>query len=147
MTITEFLKKYKFIPYGTVRNSWDSFNQNGVSLMQLWRSPGQTIQDNNIKPEAYLRVLIWDVGHFQTNGKSHVVGYNARRRTIGILESGGRGFAVMSSPPDNLRGPGVWAKYANFENVYPVIGIERANTGDIFAILGKPILANEMLKL
>jgi len=138
MTITEFLKIHRLKPYGSVINSWDSFTQSGTPLMQLWRSPDQVVRNHTI-PGAYLRVCCWETVHYESRGKRHVVGYNGRRRSIELIERGSKGYAVMSSPPNNQRGSGVWARYADFDRVYPIVGIERSDNGDVFAILGKPI--------
>lgn len=139
MTITEFLANVEFKPYGSVVNSWDSFNDAGSVLMQLWQEPGQRIRDHAV-PGAYLRVRCFDAIHHANEGKKHAVGYAGRLQAIKSLEAGTKGYAALSSPPDGQRGPGVWARHADLKKVYPVLAVERpSNTADVFVILGNPI--------
>lgn len=139
MTITEFLTNVGFKPYGSVVNSWDSFNDVGSVLMQLWQEPGQRVRDHAV-PGAYLRVRCFDATHYTNDGKSHAVGYAGRLQAIKSLEAGTKGYTALSSPPGGKRGPGVWAKHADLTKVYPVLAVERpGNTADVFVILGNPI--------
>lgn len=134
MTITEFLTNAGFKPYGSVVNSWDSFNDTGSVLMQLWQEPGQRIRDHAV-PGAYLRVRYFDAIHHAKEGKNHAVGYAGRLLAIKSLEAGTKGYTALSSPPGGKRGPGVWAKYADLTKVYPVLAVERPdNTADVFVI-------------
>ena len=140
MTITEFLTNVGFKPYGSVVNSWDSFNDVGSVLMQLWQEPGQRVRDHAV-PGAYLRVRCFDAMHHAN--KNHAVGYAGRLLAIKSLEAGTKGYAALSSPPDGKRGPGVWAKHADLTKVYPVLAVERSgNTDDVFVILGNPIVTS-----
>lgn len=139
MTITEFLNNVGFKPYGSVVNSWDSFNEAGTVLMQLWQEPGQRVRDHAVAG-TYLRVRCFDATHYTNEGKNHAVGYAGRLLAIKSLESGMKGYVALSSPPGGKRGPGVWAKYADLNKVYPVLAVERPdNTTDVFVILGSPI--------
>lgn len=49
MNLTEFLAKIEFTPYGSVVNSWDSFNKEGSVLMQLWAEPDQRVHSHQIE--------------------------------------------------------------------------------------------------
>ena len=139
MNLTEFLKRINFKPYASVVNSWDSFNQTGSVLMQLWLEPGQRIQDHAIAG-AYLRVCCWNAKSRATHGQNQTVGYKGRQKAIEAIEAGARGYAALSTAPQGQHGPGVWARYCNLERVYPILAIERATESeDIFAILGAPI--------
>jgi hypothetical protein len=139
MTITEFLTNVGFKPYGSVVNSWDSFNDARSVLMQLWQEPGQRVRDHAVAG-AYLRVRCFDATHYSNEGKSHAVGYAGRLLAIKSLEAGMKGYVALSSPPGGKRGPGVWAKHADLAKVYPVLAVERPdNTPDVFVILGNPI--------
>ena len=139
MNLTEFLKTISFAPYASVVNSWDSFNNNGSVLMQLWQEPGQRIRDHAIAG-AYLRVCCWNSKSRATRGQNQTVGYNGRRKAVESIEAGQRGYAALSNAPEEQRGPGVWAKNCDLERVYPILAIERAtDSEDIFAILGAPI--------
>lgn len=139
MTVTEFLRSIGFKPYGSVVNSWDSFNETGSVMMQLWQEPNQRVRDHPM-PGAYLRVRCFHAQGYAETGSDRVVGYAGRDKAISTLEAGGRGYAALSSPPDGKRGPGVWAKYADLSRVYPVLAVERTTEGgDIFVILGTPI--------
>lgn len=144
MTITEFLKTSGFKPYGSVVNSWDSTNTSGSVLMQLWQAPGQRVRDHKL-PGAYLRVCCFDSEHYSTEGQRHAVGYAGRLQAIAAIESGVKGYAALSSPPNGQRGPGFWAKYADLNKVYPILSVERPSTSkDVFVILGSPIAASSM---
>lgn len=144
MTITEFLRKAGFKPYGSVVNSWDSTNAAGSVLMQLWQAPGQRIREH-VLPGAYLRVRCFDAANHALKGDTQRVGYAGRWRSIETLEAGGKGYAALSAPPAGERGPNVWAKHANLTKVYPVLKVERSETSDdVFVILGTPIATTEM---
>jgi hypothetical protein len=144
MTNTEFLAKAGFKPYGTVQNSWDSFNGAGTVLMQLWQESGQWIRDG-AETGVYLRVCCLRAANHDKKGKDQSVGYAGRLRAIEALEGGRRGYAAMSSPPEDNRGPGVWAKHADLKKVYPILAVERSKgSDDIFVILGRPIASSEM---
>jgi hypothetical protein len=140
MNLTEFLAKIEFTPYGSVVNSWDSFNKEGSVLMQLWAEPGQRVHSHQIEG-AYLRVCCWNAAAYARNGDAQVVGYNGRRYAIEEIERGAQGYAALSNvPEESQRRPGSWAKNADLTKVYPILKIERiCDTGDIFAILNTPI--------
>lgn len=139
MNVTEFLAKVGFKPYSSVVNSWDSFNDEGSVLMQLWAEPGQRVKNHPIK-DAYLRVCCWNMAAHAIGGRDQVVGYNGRRRAIEAIESGANGYAALSNVPEEERGPGVWARNADLSKVFPILQIERdGTTNDVFAILGTPI--------
>lgn len=146
MNITEFCKRYGFVHHGTPTNSWDSFNNTGAVLMQLWQAPGQRIR-NSSTPGAYLRVRCFDRKHYQENQSDQRTGYNGRFRSIEALESGKKGFVFMSSPPTERHGSGEWSKYANLDRIFPVITVERDVSGDIFVILGEPSPSSEIGRL
>jgi hypothetical protein len=122
MTITEFLKTTGFKPYGSVVNSWDSFNEAGSVLMQLWQAPGQRVRDHAL-PGAYLRVCCFDAEHHATKGQNQQVGYAGRLQAIAAVEAGAKGYAALSSSPIDKRGPGFWAKYADLKKVYPILSV------------------------
>lgn len=144
MTVTEFLRSTGFKPYGSVANSWDSINEAGSVLMQLWQAPGQRIREHAL-PSAYLRVRCFDAESHAIKGDTQRVGYAGRKRSIETLEAGGRGYAVLSAPPTGLRGPSVWAKHADLSRVYPILKVERSETSDdVFVILSTPIAAHAM---
>jgi hypothetical protein len=144
MTITEFLKATGFKPYGSVVNSWDSFNEAGSALMQLWQAPGQRVR-NHALPGAYLRVCCFNAEHRSAEGQNQQVGYAGRLRAIAAVEAGARGFAALSSPPNDKRGSGVWAKYADLTRVYPILSIERQRESeDVFVVLGSPVATTAM---
>ncbi|GAB3654286.1 hypothetical protein GCM10028813_26420 [Ramlibacter alkalitolerans] len=139
MTVTEFLQSIGFRPYGSVVNSWDSFNEAGSVMMQLWQEPNQRVRDHAI-PGAYLRVRCFHAQGYAETGADRPVGYAGRAKAISALEDGAKGYAALSSPPEGKRGAGVWAKYADLSRVYPILAVERtAAAGDIFVILGAPI--------
>jgi len=148
MSITEFLALINFKPYGSVINSWDSFSPTGSVLMQLWADQGRRVRDIN-KPEVYMRVLCFDSAHYEQtsiNGNNHKVGYSGRLNAISKIERGAKGYTALSSPSGFQRGRGVWARYADFTKVYPILQIEHPeNTSDIFALLGKPIPLSEVV--
>ena len=138
-TVTEFLSKIGFMPYGNVTNSWDSFNGSGSVLMQLWAAPRQRVRNYPI-PGAYLRVRCFDAAHYRLDGENKRVGYNGRIRAIQQIEEGAKGYAAISSPSSDDHGPGSWAKHADLTRVYPVLKIEHAlDCGDIYAVLGIPM--------
>jgi hypothetical protein len=139
MNLTEFLKRIDFTPYSSVINSWDSFNQKGSVLMQLWLELGQRTRVHAVAG-AYLRVCCWNSESLAKHGQNQTVGYNGRQKAIEAIEAGQRGYAALSNAPEEQRGPGVWAKNCDLEKVYPILAIERTrNSEDIFAILGAPI--------
>ena len=144
MNVSEFLAKIKFTPYATVVNSWDSFNAKGSVLMQLWAEPGQRIRDHR-NPGAYLRVCCWNSASDTKYGHNQTVGYNGRLKALAAIENGARGYAAMSSVPEESRRAGAWARNADFSRVYPVLAIERpTDSNDFFAILGTPIAIEEV---
>ena len=59
-------------------------------------------------------------------------------------EAGARGSAAISAPPNGERGPGSWAKHADLKRVFPILALERTTEGDVFVILGAPILSTEI---
>lgn len=139
MNVTEFLAKIRFTPYATVVNSWDSFNDVGSVLMQLWAEPGQRVRNYEV-PGAYLRVCCWNASSHALNGHKQAVGYNGRIKAIEAFEAGARSYAALSNAPEAGRKAGAWAKNADLSKVYPVLEIERSNDSkDIFAILGVPV--------
>jgi hypothetical protein len=141
MNITSFLASVGYKPYSSVMNSWDSFDANGSVLMQLWVEPRQRVHDHPIA-NAYLRVRCWNAASHARKGHTQVVGYNGRTKAIAAIEHGAKGYAALSDAPEEKRGAGVWAKNADLSKVYPVLAIEREEkTGDIFAIVGKPVSA------
>lgn len=137
MNITTFCKRYGFVHYGTPTNSWDSFNQGGSVLMQLWQAPGQKIR-NSSPAAGYLRVRCFFQEDYQETQADRRVGYNGRLKSIESLETGKKGFALLSCPPSDIHGAGEWSKYANLDRIYPVLGVEREGNGDVFVILAKP---------
>jgi hypothetical protein len=139
MNVTEFLAKARFTPYSSVLNSWDSFNEKGSVLMQLWAEPGQRVRGHSI-PGAYLRVCCWNSVAHAKYGQNQTVGYNGRTKAINAIEGGAKGYAALSNAPEGERKPGAWARNADVSKVFPVIAIERpSGSKDIFAILGTPI--------
>jgi hypothetical protein len=143
MNITEFCKRNGFVHYGTPTNSWDSFNDAGVVLMQLWQSPGQRIR-NSTTPRAYLRVRCFDQKHYKEKQTDQRVGYNGRFKSIQALEAGKKGFVLMSSPPTEEHGSGEWSKHANLDRIYPVIAVQREISGDVFVILAEPLPSSDL---
>jgi len=141
MNLSEFLAKLGYTSYGTVANSWDAFSESGSVLMQLWHSPGQRIRAHTI-PGAYLRVCCFNKLHYEANSQRQTVGYAGRLKAIKAIEGGAAGYAAISAPPTDRHGPGVWAKYANLERVYPILSVEHSPDGDVYAILGTPISAH-----
>jgi hypothetical protein len=139
MSIREFLAKHAFVSYSSPVNAWDSFRADGTALMQLWERNGKLVRDAS-NPALYMRVRCWDSAHFAAKGKSSAVGYAGRRKSIEHIKSGGRAFVIMSAPPDSTKlGPGVWAEHANLERAYPVIAVEHADNGDLYALVGRPV--------
>lgn len=108
--------------------------------MQLWQAPGQRVR-NHALPQAYLRVRCFDSAHYETGKVDQRTGYNGRMKSIGALENGAAGFALMSTPPTEEHGAGTWSRYAKLESVYPILAIERDAGGDIFTILAPPLPA------
>ena len=144
MNIKEFHARHGLKAYGTVANSWDAFGSTGVVLMQLWQAPKQRVREHAI-PGAYLRVRCFDAAHSEANGQRQAVGYAGRHKSIEAIKQGAKGFAALSAPPTEVEhGPGVWAKYADLQRVFPILGIESAGNGDIFAILGAGVPASQM---
>ena len=144
MNLTEFLDSTGFRSHGTVTNSWDAFRPDGTVLMQLWTAPGQRLKDGHDIAGAYLRVRCFDAAHHAVNEVRQAVGYAGRLRAIHAVEAGVTAYAALSSPPSDKRGPGLWAKHADLGRVYRVLGIERPEGCDIFAILGGPISVASM---
>ena len=144
MNVTEFLAKVRFFPYATVVNSWDSFNDQGSVLMQLWAEPGQRVRTHAVA-NAYLRVCCWKSASHALYGQKQAVGYNGRTKAIEAFEAGARGYAALSNAPEAERKAGAWAKNADLSKVYPVLAIERStDSKDVFAILGVPISLDEI---
>jgi hypothetical protein len=145
MSIKAFLGSIKFKPYGSVINSWDSFSESGSVLMQLWQEKGQRIKDINYPVEgAYLRVKCFDSKHYDsvTNENGYKVGYAGRQKAIEDIAKGAKGYAAISSPPNEQRGPGLWSKYADLTKVYPILSVEHDDSSkDIFVVLGRPVAA------
>ena len=113
--------------------------------MQLWSEPGQRYI-NAAAPKAYLRVKCFDQQHFLKNRDRLRVGSQGRLNAIASIRNGAHGDAVLSAPPSGVaRGPGLWARYANFDQIYPVLNLE-GDPGheDTFALLGRPIPRNAM---
>ena len=138
-TIRQFLAKHGFKSYSTPTNSWDSFRKDGTALMQLWASDSAVARDPS-QPERYMRVRCWDAQHFGAHGKTSAVGYSGRQKALEHFEAGRRVYVIMSSPPSSMApGPGVWAPHANLERAYPVLTLERAENGDVFVIVGRPV--------
>lgn len=140
MNVSEFLAKTGFRSHGTVANSWDAFKPDGTVLMQLWQAPGQRVKDH-ANQNAYLRVRCLDALHYADNKQRQAVGYAGRLRAIEAIEAGSRGFAALSAPPSDKHGPGLWAKYADLTRVFPIRAVERADDGNVFAVLGRPVEA------
>jgi hypothetical protein len=143
MNVSEFLAKTGFRSHGTVANSWDAFKPDGTVLMQLWQAPGQRVKEHK-NPDVYLRVRCLDAIHYAENKQRQVVGYAGRLRAIHSIESGVKGYAALSSPPADKHGPGLWAKHSDLSRVYPILGIEREEDGNVFVALGKPVEAGAM---
>jgi hypothetical protein len=143
MNVSEFLAKTGFRSHGTVANSWDAFKPNGTVLMQLWQGPGQRVKDHE-NQDVYLRVQCLDSVHFAENRQRQAVGYAGRLRAIQAIESGVKGFAALSAPPSDKHGPGLWAKHSDLSRVYPIIGTERDQNGNVYALLGKPVPTEAM---
>jgi hypothetical protein len=138
-TVTAFLSKIGLKPYGTVTNSWDAFSESGSVLMQLWSAPGQRVRNYPV-PGAYLRVRCFDAEHYHQDGENKRVGYNGRTRAIQQIEAGAKGYAAISSSPNNEHGPGSWAKHADLTRVYPILKVEHMpDSGDIYVVLGTPV--------
>jgi hypothetical protein len=145
MTVTEFLTRVGFKPYASVVNSWDAFNNAGMVLMQLWQENGQRVHDHAVAG-AYLRVHCFDAAHYAQDGKNKVVGYADRQKAITFLKSQGKGYAALSSPPEGKHGAGMWAKYADLSNVYPVLAVERpTDCAEVFVILDRPISTDNIV--
>lgn len=145
MSITDFLREIGYRPHGAVANSWDAFAQNEAVFMQLWSAPGQRYV-NEATPNVYLRVRCFDHQHFLANRERLRVGYQGRLRAIASIRNGARGHALLSAPPgDVAHGPGVWARYANFDQIYPVLALEGdPEREDAYVLLGRPIPRNAM---
>lgn len=144
MNITQLCKRYGLQHHGSLESAWDAHGPTGIVLMQLWHAPNQKIHDHPL-PGAQLRVRCMDAGEphvsdARLDGNARA----ARVRSIAALENGARGFAAMSIPPSQSRGAGAWAKYANLERVFPVLGLEREPCGAVFAVLGAPVPASEL---
>ena len=94
-----------------------------------------------------MRVRRFDATHFASDTEGRwAVGYSGRLKAIKLIADGAVGYAAMSSPPNGLRGPGVWAKHADLSKVFPVVEIERpAETDDVFVLLGKPIQISQIV--
>jgi hypothetical protein len=68
------------------------------------------------------------------------VGYAGRRRALDAIAAGHKAYAMISSPPNGEHVAGAWFKYlGNSERVYPVLAVDSEDSGDKFAILGKPV--------
>lgn len=88
-------------------------------------------------PGAYLRVKCLDAARWKENGQRQAVGYAGRQKSIEAIRGGAKGFAALSAPPsETVHGPGVWARYADLDRVFPVLDLEQAENGNIFTILG-----------
>jgi len=145
MNISEFLHGVGFKHYGSVVNSWDSFNNIGSVLMQLWADAGKRVRHHPLQG-AYLRVLCYDSAHAISEGLNYKVGYAGRTKAITSIENGATGYAALSSPLAGKRGPGVWAKHADLSKVYPILAIERDQASDdVYVILGQPINSDAMI--
>ena len=144
MNVTSFLASLGFKPYSSVVNSWDSFDEAGTVLMQLWVEPGQRVH-NHANPEAYLRIRCFNAQSHAIKGHTQVVGYNGRSKAIAAIEAGAKGYAALSDAPEEKRGAGIWAKNADLSKVYPILAIERDRaSGDIFAVVGPPVPASSI---
>jgi len=140
MNITQLCKRYGLEHYGSLESAWDAHGPNGIVLMQLWHAPNQKLQDHPT-PGAQLRVRCFDAALSEQVEED---GIEARVRSIAAVEAGARGYAAMSIAPTESRGTGAWAKYANLERVFPVLALERASCGSVFALLGAPVPASEL---
>lgn len=140
MNITQLCKRYGLQHHGSLQSAWDAHGPTGIVLMQLWHAPNQKLQDHPL-PGAQLRVRCMDAGEAEVSDEE---ARDARLRSIAAVEEGARGYAAMSIPPSQSRGAGAWAKYANLERVFPVLGLEREPCGAVFAVLGAPVPASEL---
>lgn len=140
MNITQLCKRYGLEHYGSLENAWDAHGPTGIVLMQLWHAPNQKISDHPT-PGAQLRVRCFDAAAFPEPSDEVRA---ARGRSIAAVEQGARGYAAMSIPPSQSRGAGAWAKYANLERVFPVLALEREDSGTVYALLGAPVPASEL---
>jgi hypothetical protein len=140
MNITQLCKRYGLEHHGSLESAWDAHGPTGIVLMQLWHAPNQKLHDHPL-PGAQLRVRCMDAGHDEELDEEARA---ARARSIAAVEEGARGYAAMSIPPSQSRGAGAWAKYANLERVFPVLGLEREPCGAVFAVLGAPVPASEL---
>lgn len=144
MNVSSFLTSLGFKPYGSVVNSWDSFNDKGTVLMQLWVEPGQRVQSHP-NPDAYMRVRCFNAESHARKGHTQPVGYNGRYKAIAAVESGTTGYAALSDAPEEKRGSGVWAKNADLTKVYPILAVERdSKSGDVFVIVSRPVPASSV---
>lgn len=144
MNITQLCKRYGLEHHGSLESAWDAHGPTGIVLMQLWHAPNQKLQDHPL-PGAQLRVCCFDGNAPEALDEAlEDASRDARLRSIAALERGARGYAAMSIPPTESRGAGAWAKYANLERVFPVLALERAACGSVFAVLGAPVPASEL---
>ncbi|AWL05098.1 hypothetical protein ACFOHT_14835 [Massilia oculi] len=140
MNITQLCKRYGLEHHGSLESAWDAHGPTGLVLMQLWHAPNQKLSHHPL-PGAQLRVRCMDASQgVEVDEQARA----ARVRSIAAVEKGARGFAAMSIPPSQSRGAGAWAKYANLERVFPVLGLEREPCGAVFAVLGAPVPASEL---
>jgi len=137
LNITEFLVAHGLKSYSTPVNAWDAFGPRGVVFMQLWSAPNQWLKGHP-NPQARLRVKCFDAKHHEENAKRQATGYAGRLKSIEAIKNRATAFAAMSSPPGDARGRGVWAKHADLDKVYPVLGIESEDGGDVYVLLGQP---------
>jgi hypothetical protein len=144
MNITQLCKRYGLEHYGSLEHVWDAHSASGIVLMQLWHAPNQKLHDHAV-PGAQLRVCCLDAeASAQAATDIHADMQEVRSRSIEALEQGARGYAAMSIPPGESRGVGAWAKYTNLERVFPVLALERAPCGSVYALLGAPVPASEL---
>jgi len=144
MNITQLCKRYGLEHHGTLEHAWDAHGQDGIVLMQLWHAPNQKLHDHPLAG-AQLRVCCLDAGlAAASDADDHAQMQEVRARSIEAVEGGARGYAAMSIAPGQSRGVGAWAKYTNLERVFPVLALERAPSGSVFALLGAPVPASEL---
>lgn len=140
MNITQLCKRFGLEHYGNLEDAWDAFGPSGIVLMQLWHAPNQRLLEHPL-PGAHLRVRCFDKALHEAGGAES---YQGRAWSIAAVENGAKGYAAMSVAPSEQRGAGAWAKYANLERVFPVLALEREPSGDVYAVLGKPVPASEL---
>jgi len=144
MNITQLCKRYGLEHHGSLEHAWDAHGNDGTVLMQLWHAPNQKLQDHPVTG-AQLRVCCLDANSAAGIGAAaHADLQQVRNRSIEAVEGGARGYAAMSIPPGQSRGVGAWAKYTNLERVFPVLALERAPCGSVYALLGAPVPASEL---